>query len=106
MLLQNQGGLRINVRGHLLISEQAMETSRLDESGFLFRDDVVIPPGAYVILISGEGESKWAKTKDQQLVYYAYLGRLTPFWSALSGALHVLAPQHSYSERREALMLR
>ena len=105
ILLQNQGSLRLNLRGHMLMSDCTLESADLAKTSHLFRDEVLIPPGNYVILYSGAGEPHWAKTKDQQLVYYAYMQRPNPVWNGCSGPMHVLSPHHTYAERREALLI-
>ena len=106
VLLQNQGSLRINLRGHLLMSDCTLERDSLGETLHLFREEMLIPPGNFVILFSGIGTPRWAKTKDQQLIYYAYMNRETPVWQPCSGPMHVLSPHHTYAERREVLILR
>ncbi|MBI1757235.1 MAG: hypothetical protein HY248_01910 [Fimbriimonas ginsengisoli] len=106
VLLQNQGSLRMNLRGHLILSDDSLERDDYHVRAHLFRDDVMIPPGNYVLLHTGNGEPKWMRTKDLQLVYYAYMGRIRPVWEQCTGPFHVLGPQHTYSERRETLLLR
>lgn len=106
ILLQNQGSLRQNLRGHMIMSECTLDGSDLTKHTHLFRDDMLVQPGNFVILYTGRGESRWAKTKDQQLVFYAYMNRDEAVWEHCAGPMHVLSPHHSYSERREALMLR
>ncbi len=106
VLLQNQGSLRLNLRGHMLMSDCTLDGSDLTQYAHLFRDDVLIAPGNFVILYSGIGEPRWAKTKDQQVVYYAYMSRNSSVWEHSTGPMHVLSPHHTYAERREALMLR
>lgn len=60
----------------------------------------------YVILFSGSGTPRWAKTKDGTMVYYSYMGREDSVWNRTSGPLHILNRVHSYtSERREALLV-
>jgi hypothetical protein len=100
VLLQNQGGLRINLRGHIILSEWGIDTD-LSDHAHVFRDEALIPSGAYVILYTGRGTPRWARTKDGAIVYYAYAGRETPIWDRSIGALHVLATQHTFTGRRE-----
>ena len=106
VLLQNQGGLRLSLRGHVLMSDCTLDSNALEQTAHLFRDDVLIPPGNFVILFSGHGEPRWAKTKDQQVIYYTYMSRLHSVWDKCTGPMHVLSPHHTYAERREALVLR
>jgi hypothetical protein len=105
VLLQNQGALRLNLRGHLILSECAIDGS-LCNTAHAFSDDVLVPAGMYVCLYSGFGESRWVKTKDGALVYYAFMGRDRAVWRDTIGPLHVLCTQHSYSERREMAGIR
>ena len=106
VLLQNQGSLRMNLRGHVVVSDAAMEGAQLSEAAHAFSDDVLIPPGVYVLLFSGHGEPRWARTRDGALVYYTFMGRDFAIWDRWSGPLHVLCTQHTYSERPPALLLR
>lgn len=64
VLLQNQGAIRLALRGHLLMTEEAI--GRLSEKAAVhsFSDEAYIPAGAYVILKSGYGDPRWARTKD------------------------------------------
>lgn len=104
--MQNQGGLRINLRGHLVVSDQSIASGDLCTGAHAFNDEALIPPGMYVLLFTGHGESRWARTKDSALVYYCYMNRDASVWESQTGALHVLATQHTYTERPPALLLR
>lgn len=105
MLLQNQGGLRVNLKGHVLVSDSAFEDGGIDGRSHAFRDDSMIPPGAYVILHSGFGEGRWGRTKDSAYVYHCYAERDEPIWES-EEAVHLLAKQHTFTEPREVLVLR
>jgi hypothetical protein len=106
VLLQNQGGLRLNLRGHLVISQSAYEGADLDSVAHLFVEEALIPPGVYVVLSSGLGEARWTKTKEGTLVYYAYMARRLSVWDRCSGPLHILNTQHSFAQRAPAMVLR
>ena len=97
VLLQNQGTLRLQLRGHILISDSTIEGS--STSIHVLSDDVMIPGGTYVLVTTGIGESRWAKTKDGALVYYTFMNRENPVWPSEFGPVHVLGIQHSYAER-------
>src|SRR5579862_2689449 len=97
--------MRTALRGHVVLSECAVDSGDLGVTAHAFKDDVNIPPGMYVILFSGPGNARWAKTKDGALVYHAYMGRDAGVWTGSSGPLHVLNKVHSYIERREALLV-
>lgn len=79
------------------MSDRAIDGDR--SAKHVFDNDASIPGGMYVLLTSGIGESRWAKTKDGAMVYYAFMNRERPVWSDTTGALHILSIQHSYVER-------
>jgi len=106
VLLQNQGGLRVRLRGHVLLSERGVDLGNLAASAFVFADDVYIPAGLYVIVRTGCGKAHWAKTRDGTYAYQVFIGRTEPLWSRLRGPVHVLGPLHTFSERGESLLLR
>jgi len=106
VLLQNQGSLRLNLRGHLVVSEAAIEESNLSVAAHAFSDDVSIPPGMYILLSTGRGSPRWTRTKEGALVYYAYMNRDISVWDRSAGPIHVLCPQHTFTERVPALLLR
>ncbi|RYG39184.1 hypothetical protein EON81_01630 [bacterium] len=101
ILLQNQGHLRLGIRGHVIMAESAIGNSAC-ASLHSFADDAQIPAGAYVILRTGFGDPRWARTKDGALIYYAFAGREENLWTT-SGPVHILAPHHTYVERSPAL---
>ena len=106
VLLQNQGSLRIGLRGHVIMSESALDNSDLANAAHAFTDDVLVPPGTYILLSSGAGHPRWVRTKDGTMVYYAYMNRVEPVWNLCVGPLHVLGTQHTYAERANAVYLR
>ena len=106
VLLQNQGSMRVNLKGHVLMSESAFEGAHLCEVSHVFADDVSISPGLYVVLYSGSGNPGWRKTKDGTTVFNSYAGWDAPIWSRSSLPLHLLNTQHTYAERGEPLLLR
>jgi hypothetical protein len=99
VLLQNQGSMRVTLRGHAILSEMAISSNRLSPGAFAFSVEESIPSGMYVLLRTGFGEPKWGKTKEGQLVYHAFMNRAEVAWPQESGALHVLKTQHTFSER-------
>lgn len=100
VLLQNQGAMRACLRGHLILSERALGSGRLDLGSYLFNSDEPIPTAAYVMLRTGHGESRWIRSKDGALVYTLFAGLDRSLWST-ADSLHVLNTQHTYVERRE-----
>lgn len=106
VLLQNQGTLRANLRGHVVMSEGAVEDGDLSFGAHVFKDDELIPAGMYVVLYSGHGEPRWSRTKEGAMVYYTFMNRSRSVWENTQGPLHVLSPHHTYSERAAAVTLR
>ena len=99
VLLQNQGSLKVNLRGHVVMSEAAMVSGSLYSTSHVFTEEVSIPPGQFVIAVSGTGESRWKRTKDGGNVFHAYLNQDSPIWIRLSGPIHVLSTTHTYADR-------
>jgi hypothetical protein len=107
VVLQNQGALRVNLKGHMLVSDAAIARGELDRSVHVFSDDILIPAGMHVVLFSGVGEPRFCKSKDGGLLFYTYMNREESVWNKVEGPLHVLAKQHTYTPDREpSLMLR
>lgn len=106
VLLQNHGSMRVNLRGHAIVSEAALVDGTQSPAVHLFSDDVSIMPGQFVLLRTCPGSSHWSTTNEGQRVYYTHMGRLGPVWCRSEGPVHVLAPQHSFCERAtEALLV-
>lgn len=106
LLLQNQGSLRVSLRGHVVMAERAIVRGDLFDAAHVFTEDESIPAGLYVLLSTGSGRPHWGKTKDGAHVYHAYAGRMSPLWFDSEGPIYVLSPCHSYVERGEPLLLR
>ena len=88
-----------------MISECAIDAQGLTQAAHVFTDDVQIPAGMYVLLVTGCGEPKWSKTKEGALIYNAYMNRQFTVWERSEPPLHLLNRQHSYSEPREPAIL-
>lgn len=101
VLLQNQSSLRVQLKGHVIVSDTVVCSGNPCAGLHVFSDDVMIPAGMYVILYTGTGEARWSRTKDGQHVYHTYMERTQPVWSNEPGPLHILATQHTYQDRRE-----
>ncbi len=95
--------MRASLRGHVLLSEQAIAAGGASDKIHVFSDEELIPAGMYVLLFSGCGEPKWSKTKEGALVFNAFMGRDSSVWDD-SEAIHVLSTQHSFNARREPVM--
>ena len=91
----------------MILSECALERGDLSRSTHVFNDDVAIPAGMYVLLLTGQGEPKWTRTKEGALIYHAFMNRDFPVWEGSETPLHVLNRQHSYAEPKvPALVLK
>ena len=102
VLLQNQGSMRVILRGHVLMADRSITTGNLTDHGHAFHEEEAVPSGMFVLLRSGPGEPKWGKTKEGQMVYHAFMDRQEAVWPASAGALHVLKTQHTFAERHMA----
>jgi hypothetical protein len=105
LLMQNQGAMRVTLRGHAVISESSLLHGDIGLASHAFSDEIQVPAGQYVILFSGTGISRWARTKDGHMIYHVYIGRKSPVWSTATLPIHLLTPQHSYTERPEPTLL-
>ena len=101
VLLQNQGNMRQSLRGLTVMSECAIATGDL-RLAHVFTEDVLVPPGAFVLLHTGAGEHSATRCRDG-IIYRIFMNRNDRVWSLCPGAIHVLAPQHTFVERRQPL---
>ena len=99
VLLQNQGALRLRLRGHLVLSDSALESGQLTPGAHVFGDDELVPAGMYVMLRTGHGEGKWSRTKEGAMIYHAFMNSDASVWTFTEGSLHLLNTQHTYTER-------
>jgi len=99
ILLQNQGTMRVNLRGHGVVADEVLDVSGGAPGMYLFSDDVFIPSGAYVFLATGTTESRWQRTRDGNNIYRTSMQRPNSVWHHVPGTLHVLQIQHSFCER-------
>ncbi|MFZ4506214.1 MAG: hypothetical protein ACOYON_00775 [Fimbriimonas sp.] len=104
LLLQNQGSMRVQLRGHLVMSDLAI-SCRDTGAAHAFGDEVTILPGMFVVLFSGCGEGRFVRGKDGALVYYAYMGSNRSVWEHELGPIHLMNTQHTFVERGPALFL-
>ncbi len=105
VLLQNQGSMRVALRGYAVIADVALTGGATSPAAHFFSDDVGVMPGQYVLLRTAPARPGWSMTTEGQRVYTASMERLSPVWSHLSGPVHVLAPQHTYCERTGELVV-
>ncbi len=99
VLLQNQGGVRLRLAGHAVASAGGDGAEV-----HVFGEDDLVPAGAFVMLASGHGLSRWGRTRDGQMVLSVFMGREGPVWSLREGPLSVLGVQHTYAPRRDAAL--
>lgn len=99
VLLQNQGSMRVNLKGHAIVAEAALMDGPASAGVHLFADEVDVMPGQFVLLRTCPGNSHWTTTNEGQRVYYTHMERLNPVWERFTGPFHILAPQHSFCER-------
>lgn len=103
ILLQNQGHMRMSLRGHVVMSESAMTGRNIGDAAHAFDDDQIIPPSLFVLLSTGTGTPHWGRTRDGAHVYFTYMNRTESIWNDCELPLHVLAPQHSYVDRSDRI---
>ena len=84
------------------MSQSALEGAELASVAHVFAEETLIPPGVYVVLSTGPGEPRWAKTKEGTLVYYTYMSRGHSVWDHCSGPIHILSTHHTYTGRAAA----
>lgn len=101
VLLQNQGNMRLPLRGVTVMSDCAIETRDLGLA-HVFSEDALIPPGAFILLHTGTGEHTATRCRDG-IIYRTFMNRDDRVWSLCPGSIHVLAPQHTFVERRQPL---
>lgn len=103
IVLQNQGSLRVRLRGHAIVAECSLDS----DSGprmYVFSDDESIGPGMYVVLRTGLTTRRWCRDSNGYSTYYTCMGCTAPVWSECEGELYVLAPQHIYSPKPAAVL--
>ena len=100
MLLQNQGSMKVNLKGHVVAAQSVVDAGDVSEAIHIFSDDVFVLPGMYVLLRTCSGVGHWNHTHDRYSTFYAYMHRRVPVWSRHIGPLHVMAPQHKWVERK------
>ncbi|MBS1707777.1 MAG: hypothetical protein JSS65_03545 [Armatimonadetes bacterium] len=98
ILLQNQGAMRVCLRGHAVMAESALGTDS-PAAAFVIPDVIDLMPGQYALVRTGRGRAKWSHTEDGLHIYYTYMGRDLPIWAGQEGPFHLLAPQHSYCDQ-------
>ncbi|MCU0315269.1 MAG: hypothetical protein MUC92_01615 [Fimbriimonadaceae bacterium] len=97
VVLQNQGSMRANLRGHALVAESAVDEPYLSDALFVIPDEIDLMPGQYCLLRTCPGRPRWCHKQEGYSVYYSYMGRSRAVWVNASGCLSILAPQHTFA---------
>ena len=100
VLLQNQGSIRVRLKGHAIMTESKFLAQASSEGSFAFTDEEFVPAGHFVLLRSGTGEPRWGFSKDGSRVFFTFAAAPRPLWPESAGSLHVLHIQHTYVERK------
>lgn len=82
VVIRNQSLRYENLRGWAITDESFFENEplRLAERLYVFRDEMMVEPGAYVALCTGVGENHWARAGDGRSVYVVYWGKERCVW--------------------------
>ena len=99
ILLQNQGGMRVQLRGHALVADSSMDEPSGLQEVYVIAERVELQPGQYALVRTCGCSGRWCHQSEGYSVYYTGLDRQTSVWSRFKGPVHVLAPQHTFSER-------
>lgn len=105
VLLQNQGTLRVELKGHALLAQHATDSGELAQLLHVFSDEVDVQPSMYVLLRTCSGVGHWNCTHDRYNTYYSYMQRASGVWARIPGPIQLLSPQHTYIEREKAVAL-
>lgn len=99
VLLQNQGNMRINLRGYALIADSNLSDPPGLQNVFVINEDISIPPGHHAAIRTGSGTSDWCHKHDGYHVYHFFLGRNTPIWEPET-TVHLLTPTHKFATKK------
>jgi len=100
ILLQNQGSMRVNLKGHIVAVQSVLDGETPNDAIHFFNDDIDVLPGMYVLLRTCSGVSHWNHSQDAYSTYYGFMQRRTPIWFRQTGPMHIMAPQHTWVERK------
>ncbi len=105
VLLQNQGSMKVNLKGHVVAAQCALDGDGGKDSIHIFCEEIDVLPGMYVLLRTCPGVGHWNHSHDRFSTYYSYMQNQVCVWMRHPGTVHVMAPQHSWVERRPEAML-
>lgn len=82
VVIRNQSLCYENLRGWAITDESFFndDPRALAERLYVFRDDMMIEPGAYVALCTGVGENHWSRAADGRGVFVVYWGKDRCVW--------------------------
>jgi hypothetical protein len=106
VLLQNQGSLRATLRGHVVLTDTALDTGLAACTAYAFNDTEILAPGGFALLRTCAGVPGWYRTRDGATIYHAFMNQMACAWREEYGQLHILSIQHSYAERRDTVASR
>jgi hypothetical protein len=82
VVIRNQSLRYENLRGWAVTDESyfCADPRTLLDRLYIFREELMVEPGAYVALCTGVGENHWARAADGRDVYVVYWGRERCIW--------------------------
>jgi hypothetical protein len=99
VLLQNQGNMRINLRGYALLADTTLEDPPGLQTVFVINQDILIPPGHHAAIRTGTGTSNWCHKHDGYHIYHYFLNRNSQLWNDGS-VVHLLTPTHKFATKK------
>lgn len=82
VVIRNQSLRYENLRGWAITDESFFGNNplMLAERLYVFREEIMVEPGAYVALCTGVGENHWARAADGRNVFIVYWGKDRCVW--------------------------
>lgn len=82
VVIRNQSLRYENLRGWAVTDESFFgnDPRTLAERLYVFREELMVEPGAYVALCTGAGEDHWTRAADGRNVFVTYWGRDRCVW--------------------------
>ncbi|MGQ9542393.1 MAG: hypothetical protein ACUVTY_15095 [Armatimonadota bacterium] len=82
VVIRNQSLRYENLRGWAITDESFFSNNplMLAERLYVFREEIMVEPGAYVALCTGVGENHWARAADGRNVFIVYWGKDRCVW--------------------------
>lgn len=99
ILLQNQGNMRINLKGYALVAESTLLDPPGLQTVFVVNEDITIPPGHHAAIRTNSGQSGWCHKHDGYHIYHFFLNRSSQLWEEGS-TVHLLTPTHKFATKK------